>query len=75
MSDEDFISTGPALDPDERDPEAPPADALDQATPALPGREPPPVRLGLAGERSGLAEVNEWDAVEQSRVVDLDEEY
>jgi hypothetical protein len=56
-----------SLNPDERDPEAPPEDALEQATPANPADQASPVRRGL--------EVDEWDAIEQSRVVDLDEEY
>jgi hypothetical protein len=56
-----------SLNPDERDPEAPPEDALEQAIPANPADRADPVRRG--------PEVGEWDAIEQSRVVDLDEEY
>ena len=55
------------LDPDERDPEAPPEDAVDQATTVDPADQPDDVRRGL--------EVNEWDAVEQARVVNLDDDY
>jgi hypothetical protein len=55
------------IDPAERDPEAPDADAVEQATPANPADEPEEVRRGL--------EVDEWDALEQARVVDLDEDY
>jgi hypothetical protein len=57
------------LDPDERDIEAPEADAVEQATPATPvdANEP------LVFNRS--LEVNEYDALEQAQVVDLDEDY
>jgi hypothetical protein len=48
--------------------EAPDADALEQAMPANPFEEPAPVRsVGF--------EVNEADALEQGRVVELDEDY
>jgi hypothetical protein len=56
-----------SLDPEERDPEAPPEDALEQATPANPADRPSELHRGL--------EVGEWDAIEQARVVDLDEDY
>jgi hypothetical protein len=65
--DEEDLSPGPHLDPEERDLEAPPEDAAEQATPANPAEEPVPVHRGL--------EVNEYDAVEQARVVELDEDY
>lgn len=55
------------LAPEDRDPEAPPADAVEQATPANPSDERVEVSVGL--------EVSEYDAVEQARVVDLDDEY
>lgn len=55
------------LDPDERDLEAPAADAVEQATPANPVDAETEVHRGL--------EVGEWDAVEQARVVDLDDDY
>ncbi len=55
------------LEPDERDPEASPEDAVEQATPANPAEEPIEVHRGL--------EVGEWDAIEQAQVVDLDEDY
>jgi hypothetical protein len=64
--DED-LALGDHLTPDERDPEAPDSDALEQATPANPVDQPVEVHRGL--------EVNEWDAVEQAAVVDLDDEY
>jgi hypothetical protein len=53
-------------DPAERDIEAPTADAAEQAAPVTPGAARVPVRLGW--------EVGEWDAAEQSVVVDLDED-
>ncbi|MEE6258295.1 hypothetical protein [Plantactinospora sonchi] len=59
--DEDF-APGDHLAPDERDPEAPDADAVEQATVADPATEDQPeVQRGL--------EVDEYDALEQSRVV------
>jgi actin-related protein len=66
MPDEDRVP-GSNLDPDERDLEAPPEDAVEQARPANPGLEVPEPHRGN--------DVNEWDAVEQARVVDLDDDY
>jgi hypothetical protein len=64
--DED-LALGAHLAPEERDPEAPAADAVEQATVADPAEEPAEIHRGL--------EVNEWDAVEQGRVVQLDDDY
>ncbi len=70
---DDENTWGAGLEPDERDPEAPEADAVEQATtadPTEPGDEVPEdteVHPGL--------EVNDWDAVEQARIVDLSDEY
>ena len=47
--------------------ETPDADAAEQATAAYPDDDQEEVHRGL--------EVDEFDAVEQSRVVDLDEDY
>jgi hypothetical protein len=57
------------LEADERDPEASPEDVSEQVAPAIPAEEEEdePVRV--------RNEVNEWDAVEQARIVDLDEDY
>jgi hypothetical protein len=66
MPDED-IAPGDHLDPEERDLEAPDADAVEQATPANPADAPTEVHRGL--------EVDEYDALEQARVVDLDDDY
>lgn len=55
------------LAPEERDLEAPPEDAVEQATVAEPTEADLEVRRGL--------EVDEWDALEQARVVELDDEY
>lgn len=63
--DED-LPPGDHLDPEERDLEAPPDDAAEQAAPVKPADAPPEVRRGW--------EVGEWDAFEQSVVVDLDDE-
>ncbi len=48
-------------------PDAPDADAVEQAIPANPAERRVEVHRGL--------EVDEWDAIEQSRVVDLEDEY
>lgn len=64
--DED-LDLGAHLSPEERDPEAPDGDLVEQATVANPAEERDEVRRGL--------EVNEWDAVEQAQVVDLDDDY
>jgi hypothetical protein len=55
------------LDPDERDIEAPADDAVEQATAVYPTDEQVEVHRGL--------EVDEWDALEQAHIVDVDEEY
>jgi hypothetical protein len=64
--DEDFAPED-HLAPEERNPEASPEDAVEQATVADPSDSEPEVRRGL--------EVDEWDALEQARVVELDDEY
>jgi len=64
---EEDLAPAEHLAPEERDPEAPPADAIEQARPATPDDQDSDVHRGL--------EVNEWDAIEQARVVDLDEDY
>jgi hypothetical protein len=66
MPDEDWMPDE-NLEPDRRDPEAPPEDVLEQARPADPALEPP--------KPSDALEVNEWDAIEQATVVELDDEY
>jgi hypothetical protein len=55
------------LAPEERDPEASPEDAVEQATVANPTDTEPEVHRGL--------EVDDWDALEQARVVELDDDY
>lgn len=55
------------LEPAERDPEAAPEDVAEQARPADPAEN------GDVEVHPG-DDVNEWDAVEQSRVVDLEDE-
>ena len=70
MTDPDFIDRGTAVEPDEQDIEAPDADALDQRTLADPlaaARQAPP-------EPTRSMEVNDWDALEQAVVVDLDDD-
>jgi hypothetical protein len=65
--DEHVIDPDTRLRPDERDPEAPDADLAEQATLADPAQRPSAVNRG--------PEVDEWDAIEQSRVVELDDDY
>ena len=70
MTDPEFSDRGANLDPAERDIEAPDADALEQTIPTDPhelAQQPP--------QRSSSLEVNDWDALEQAQVVDLDEDY
>ncbi|MFC4016724.1 hypothetical protein ACFOW4_02030 [Micromonospora sp. GCM10011542] len=63
--DEDF-APGDHLDPDERDPEAEPADAVEQATTVDPADTDGPPHRGM--------EVDDWDAMEQARVVTGDDD-
>ena len=51
----------------EGDIEAPTEDAAEQSVPAKPAEEPAEVSRAL--------EVGEWDAVEQSIVIDMDDDY
>jgi hypothetical protein len=67
MTTPDEVVPGDHLAPEERDPEAPPEDAVEQATPADPAQEQVSVHRGL--------EVSEYDAAESARVVELDDEY
>lgn len=65
---EEFVISDDAIEPEDRDIETPAADAVEQATLANPAEnEVEEVHRGM--------EVNEWDAVEQARVVDLDDDY
>jgi len=70
MTDPETATSSPILNPDERDIEAPDADAVEQAEPADPlesARQSPP-------EVSQDPEVSDWDALEQAQVVELDDE-
>jgi hypothetical protein len=67
MTEPEYIDHDVSLDAAERNPAAPDADAVEQATPANPADQPDEVRRGL--------EVDDWDALEQARVVDLDDDY
>lgn len=60
---EDDLTAGDA----DGDIEAPIEDAAEQATPAKPAEEPAEVSRSL--------EVGEWDALEQSIVIDMDDDY
>jgi hypothetical protein len=70
MTDPEFIDRSPSLGLDERDIEAPDADAIEQATPA----DPVDAALATPPEISRDPEVSDWDALEQARVVELDDE-
>jgi hypothetical protein len=65
---DEVIEEEEPLTKEERDPEASPEDLQEQIIVAVPGEEEdePPHLTG---------EVNEWDAVEQARVVEFDEDY
>lgn len=73
MPDEDRVP-GTPLGPEDRDPEAPPEDAAEQARTADPAldNDGPETHRGLEVTNH---EVNEWDAVEQARVVEVDDDY
>jgi hypothetical protein len=64
---EQLTDPGRRLEPEERDPETTPADLVEQVTPANPAEQVEEAHQGL--------EVGEWDALEQSRVVELDDDY
>ena len=64
---EDFVAVDDHLDPAVRDIEAPPEDAAEQATPATPAERFEEPRVPF--------EASEADALEQSVVVELDDEY
>lgn len=64
---EEEVAPSDQLDPTDRDLEAPRVDAAEQATPVAPVEDPIEVRRGW--------DVGEWDAFEQSIVVDLDDDY
>lgn len=61
---EDEFTPADHLDPDERDPEAPIGDAVEQSVPADPGEAPAEIHRGL--------EVDEFDAIEQGQPVTQD---
>ncbi|WP_089154721.1 hypothetical protein [Micromonospora sp. NBS 11-29] len=63
--DEDFTPSD-HLAPEERDPEAEPADAVEQAATVTPD--------DADGEPHRGLEVGDWDAMEQARVVTADED-
>ena len=67
MTDEDFAGLEGHLEPAERDPEAPVGDAVEQATPAYPDAASGAVEIPL--------EVNEYDAVEQATIIEVDDDY
>jgi len=60
----DQLDPAVAYDPDERDPEAPIGDAVEQATPADPDEAPTEIHRGL--------EVDEFDAIEQGQPITPD---
>ncbi len=70
MTDSEFMDRSPSLDLDERNIEAPDADAIEQAIPA----DPVDAALARPLEVSRDPEVNDWDALEQARVVELEDD-
>jgi hypothetical protein len=64
--DEDLITIEDHLRPEERDIEAPPEDVVEQATPANPADATIEPRVPF--------EANEADALDQSRIVDLEDD-
>ncbi len=67
MTSPEDIAPARHLDPDERDIEASPEDAVEQATVADPSYDEPTV--------SDALDAPDWDAYEQSRVVELEDDY
>jgi hypothetical protein len=69
MTEPEDIALSDHLTPDERDPEAPDADAYEQATLAQPD--------DVYGEPavSGSLEAPDWDAYEQALTVPVDDDY
>ena len=65
--DESLIDPGARLEAGERDRQAPDADVVEQTIPADPAEQHAEVPRGI--------EVNDWDAIEQARVVDLEDDY
>jgi hypothetical protein len=65
--DEDLITIEDHLNPEVRDIEAPAEDMVEQATPVDPADAPVQVRLPF--------EADEADALDQSRIVPLDDDY
>jgi hypothetical protein len=71
MTEPDFLPEDPRLDADARDVEAPAEDALEQNILADPAQSAD----DLPTEVHRDPEVDEWDALEQARVVDVDDDY
>jgi hypothetical protein len=66
--DEELLTLDDRLDPDVRDLEASPEDAAEQAEPANPQDRP-------QTPHARPWDASEYDAIEQDRAVDLDDEY
>jgi hypothetical protein len=67
MTDPEDITPGTRPDLEGRDFEAPSADAVEQATSADPGYDEPTI--------SSSIEAPEWDAYEQTLIVQMEDEY
>ena len=77
--DDDFVlgedfAPGDHLAPDERDPEASADDAVEQAVSADP-TDDGPASATDAGQLPRGIEVNEWDALEQARIIGPEDDY
>ncbi|MGA3486502.1 hypothetical protein ACK8GG_00625 [Micromonosporaceae bacterium DT55] len=64
--DEDEFTPDESLPPGERNLETPERDAVEQAIPVDPSTEEPVVQRGF--------EVDDWDSLEQARIVGVDED-
>jgi hypothetical protein len=77
--DDDFVpgedfAPGAHLDPDERDPEASAGDAVEQATSADPTMDAAASATDSEQLPRGI-EVDEWDALEQARIIGPEDDY
>jgi hypothetical protein len=70
--DRDPRDAGGRVDPDERTLEAPAADAVEQSVSTDPAEAEP---AGQPAEVLRSFEVGEWDALEQSIIINLEDEY
>ncbi|RKR89101.1 hypothetical protein BDK92_3438 [Micromonospora pisi] len=68
------FAPGDHLDPEERDPEASAEDAVEQSAAADP-TDAGPASATDAGQLPRGLEVDEWDALEQARIIGPEDDY